>query len=296
MSDTDFETLRFKVKNHVAWMRLNRPDRLNSFTPEMWAEMRDARPVAARRPRRRPRARGQRRGPRLLERHRHVGVRRGAERRPSSATTSRPRHDEPDGQHDPHRAGLVHLARRGAVRDDRRDARLRARCRSAARARVRHAGRRARHPLGSARAAVRDPPRPRRHAASARASSGSGKAIELIVTAAKIDADEALRIGLVEQVVGDEELVGDGRRPRGHDRGAAAARHPGREAGGPRRARRAVRARRSRRRGRGPGRVPHVERLPGGHRRLRRGSSAGLHGGVAAVTHLVDLRSSGRAA
>jgi enoyl-CoA hydratase/carnithine racemase len=35
---------------------------------------------------------------------------------------------------------------------------------------------------------------------------GSGKAIELITTAAKIDADEALRIGLVEQLVGDEEL------------------------------------------------------------------------------------------
>ena len=35
---------------------------------------------------------------------------------------------------------------------------------------------------------------------------GSGKAIELIATAAKIDAEEALRIGLVEQLVGDEEL------------------------------------------------------------------------------------------
>ena len=37
---TEFETLRFKVKEGVAWLRLNRPDRLNAFTPEMWAEMR----------------------------------------------------------------------------------------------------------------------------------------------------------------------------------------------------------------------------------------------------------------
>src|SRR4029077_269782 len=35
---------------------------------------------------------------------------------------------------------------------------------------------------------------------------GSGQAIEPITTAAKIDADEALRIGLVERLVGDEEL------------------------------------------------------------------------------------------
>ena len=40
MTTTDFETLRFKVKDGVAWVRLNRPDRLNAFTPEMWAELR----------------------------------------------------------------------------------------------------------------------------------------------------------------------------------------------------------------------------------------------------------------
>lgn len=35
---------------------------------------------------------------------------------------------------------------------------------------------------------------------------GAGKAIELITTAARIDAEEAYRIGLVERLVGDEEL------------------------------------------------------------------------------------------
>src|SRR5262245_64417026 len=40
MTTTEFETLRFKVKDGVAWVRLNRPDRLNAFTPQMWAEMR----------------------------------------------------------------------------------------------------------------------------------------------------------------------------------------------------------------------------------------------------------------
>ncbi|MFM8303313.1 MAG: enoyl-CoA hydratase/isomerase family protein [Actinomycetota bacterium] len=35
---------------------------------------------------------------------------------------------------------------------------------------------------------------------------GSGKAIELITTAMQIDAEEALRIGLVERLVGEEEL------------------------------------------------------------------------------------------
>jgi enoyl-CoA hydratase/carnithine racemase len=37
---TEFETLRFKVKDGVAWVRLNRPDRLNAFTPQMWGELR----------------------------------------------------------------------------------------------------------------------------------------------------------------------------------------------------------------------------------------------------------------
>jgi enoyl-CoA hydratase/carnithine racemase len=35
---------------------------------------------------------------------------------------------------------------------------------------------------------------------------GPGKAIELITTAETVDAEEAWRIGLVERIVGDEEL------------------------------------------------------------------------------------------
>ena len=50
---------------------------------------------------------------------------------------------------------------------------------------------------------------------------GPGKAIELITTAAKIDADEAFRIGLVERLVSDEEL-----EPAAHDLAATIAAQP----------------------------------------------------------------------
>jgi len=35
-----FETIRYAVEGHVATLTLARPDRLNSFTPQMWNEMR----------------------------------------------------------------------------------------------------------------------------------------------------------------------------------------------------------------------------------------------------------------
>ena len=61
---------------------------------------------------------------------------------------------------------------------------------------------------------------------------GAGKAKEMIWTAARIDAEEAYRIGLCEQLVDDDELEADVDRARGDDRRAAAARGAGREAGG----------------------------------------------------------------
>ena len=37
---TEFETLRFAQADHVAHLVLHRPDRLNAFTPTMWGELR----------------------------------------------------------------------------------------------------------------------------------------------------------------------------------------------------------------------------------------------------------------
>jgi enoyl-CoA hydratase len=36
-----YNTLRFEREEHVGWLRLSRPDRLNAFTPEMWRELRE---------------------------------------------------------------------------------------------------------------------------------------------------------------------------------------------------------------------------------------------------------------
>ena len=37
---TTYNTLEFERDGHVGWLRMNRPDKLNSFTIEMWREMR----------------------------------------------------------------------------------------------------------------------------------------------------------------------------------------------------------------------------------------------------------------
>src|SRR5688500_12824978 len=34
-------TLKLERDGHVGWLRLNRPDKLNSFTIEMWGELRE---------------------------------------------------------------------------------------------------------------------------------------------------------------------------------------------------------------------------------------------------------------
>jgi enoyl-CoA hydratase/carnithine racemase len=36
----DLETIRFAVEGHVGWLRLSRPERLNAFIPRMWREIR----------------------------------------------------------------------------------------------------------------------------------------------------------------------------------------------------------------------------------------------------------------
>jgi len=37
---TDYETVEFSRDGHIGWLRLNRPEKLNSFTIQMWQELR----------------------------------------------------------------------------------------------------------------------------------------------------------------------------------------------------------------------------------------------------------------
>lgn len=41
MADPSYETLRFARHDTVGWLHLNRPDKLNSFTAQMWRELGD---------------------------------------------------------------------------------------------------------------------------------------------------------------------------------------------------------------------------------------------------------------
>lgn len=204
MTDVEYQTLRFKVKNHVAWIRLNRPDRLNAFTPEMWAELRSlGRSLVA--------------DPGDIR----VLVVSGEGRAFSSGIDTSvfaeglsvtefgddapSRHDNPSvnailNAQDSFtwlaEAPFVTIA---AVRGFALGAGLQL----ALACDIRVVARGTRLGLLELQYGIvpdlggtQRLPR----------LVGSGKAIELIATAAKIDADEALRIGLVERVVADEEL------------------------------------------------------------------------------------------
>ncbi|HEV2309321.1 MAG TPA: enoyl-CoA hydratase/isomerase family protein [Acidimicrobiia bacterium] len=39
MGEPTYETLRFERRERVGWLRLHRPDKLNAFTPTMWREL-----------------------------------------------------------------------------------------------------------------------------------------------------------------------------------------------------------------------------------------------------------------
>jgi len=205
MTTTDFETLRFKVKGGVAWVRLNRPDRLNAFTPEMWAEMRAL-------------------GRELLADPGDIRVLvvSGEGRAFSSGIDTSvfssgfgvtdldddgapPRHEDPSvnailtAQDAYNWLAEVPFVTVAAIRGFALGAGLQL----ALACDIRIAARGTRLGLLELQYGILPDlggtqrlPR----------IVGVGKAIELIATAAKIDADEALRIGLVERVVSDEEL------------------------------------------------------------------------------------------
>ena len=204
MITTDFETLRFKVKNGVAWVRLNRPDRLNAFTPEMWSELRTL-------------------GRELLADPGDIRVLvvSGEGRAFSSGIDTSvfssgfgvtdlddgtpARHEDPSvnailtAQDAYNWLAEVPFVTVAAIRGFALGAGLQL----ALACDIRIAARGTRLGLLELQYGILPDlggtqrlPR----------IVGVGKAIELITTAAKIDADEALRIGLVERVVSDEEL------------------------------------------------------------------------------------------
>jgi enoyl-CoA hydratase/carnithine racemase len=205
MTTTEFDTLRFKVKEGVAWVRLNRPDRLNAFTPQMWAEMRTL-------------------GRELLADPGDIRVLvvSGEGRAFSSGIDTSVfseglsgddlGDDETPTRHDTPAVNAILTAQDAynwlaevpfvtvaAIRGFALGAGLQL----ALACDIRIAARGTRMGLLELQYGILPDlggtqrlPR----------IVGIGKAIELISTAAKIDADEAFRIGLVERVVGDEEL------------------------------------------------------------------------------------------
>ena len=197
------ETIRLEVRDHVATLVLHRPDRLNAFTVEMWDEMREL-------------------GGELVADPGDIRamVVRGEGRAFSSGldtsvfadggfdaidTGSAARHEDPKVNVILHaqeaynwlaEAPFVTIA---AIRGFALGAGLQ----TALACDIRVCGRGAQlglleHKYGILPDLGGTQRLPR--------IVGPGKAIELITTAARIDADEAYRIGLVERLVDDEEL------------------------------------------------------------------------------------------
>lgn len=198
-----YETIRLKVRGHVGTLVLNRPDRLNAFTIQMWDELRDL-------------------GSRLVADPGEIRalVVRGKGRAFSSGLDTSvfaeggfdaigeraaPRHDDPrvnvilhaqEAYNWLQEAPFVTIA---AIRGFALGAGLQI----ALACDIRVCARGAKlglleHKYGILPDLGGTQRLPR--------IVGPGKAIELITTAARIDGEEAYRIGLVERLVSDEEL------------------------------------------------------------------------------------------
>ena len=155
-------TLRLERDGHVGRLVLARPDKLNSFTAEMWDELRTLGQELVADP-------GDLRALIVIGEGRAFSSGIDTSVFTTGVRAQRPRRRrarrEPGGRHGDAHAGVVLVARDRAVRDHRRGARLRARRGSADRARVRHPDLRSRHERRPARVQVRDHPGPRWHAA-----------------------------------------------------------------------------------------------------------------------------------
>ena len=174
----------------------------------MWHEMRTLGPGAPRRPRAAGAGRDRQRAG-VLVRHRHDGVHVAPGRLDRVGRRRRHPPRRPDRRRHPPRAGLVLVAVDGAVPDDRGGAGLRVRRRaSSSRSRATSAcSRAARRSACSSTSTGSSPTSAARNGCPR--VVGANKAKELIWTAARIDADEAYRIGLCERLVDDADLETD---------------------------------------------------------------------------------------
>ena len=210
---TEYETLRFDRRGHVASVRLNRPDRLNAFTPAMWAELRSLGSVLLADP-------GDLRALVVSGEGRAFSsgidtsvLAEGLTEGLSADSLS----GDPSARHDDPTVAVILAAQESytwlseapfvtiaAIRGFALGAGLQL----ALACDIRIAANGTQLGLLELRYGILPDlggtqrlPR----------LVGTGKAIELIATAARIDADDALRIGLVERVVADDELDGTAR-------------------------------------------------------------------------------------